>query len=185
MKLNPPLKYHKAEIRHVTKGTRPRRKPSDLRQQTILEQQNDHCFYCGLKFYEWYHDGRYARERSVCWDHLLPYNYSQNSHDYNFVAACGQCNGIKRDKIFHNLKEAAEYVRKKRRDKGLPNAGVWGNKLTQGVFKEQLFIELSKTVFEPVNEDSSIEELQQKQDEMKVCLKFLKSSGPRNRRRDQ
>jgi len=54
-----------------------------------------------------------------CWDHYIPYAYSQNNYPYNFVAACALCNGIKSSHLFDTLEEAIEYVKRRRAKKGV------------------------------------------------------------------
>ena len=54
------------------------------------------------------------------WDHLLPFAFSYNNTDGNFVAACSICNHIKRDRIFDKIQDAIEYVRDHRRKHKIP-----------------------------------------------------------------
>lgn len=80
-------------------------------QEAQLCAQDDRCFYCFSPFGSWVSKpaARMVRLRP-CWDHLVPYAYSQNNHPYNFVAACQLCNGVKSSKMFDTIQEAVEYV---------------------------------------------------------------------------
>lgn len=98
----------------------PRRNPGVVVRQAILKRQHGKCFYCGVPLGQFLrHLGRVVCA-TVCWDHLLPYAYSFNSDPDNFVAACRQCNGIKRALVFDSIGKAIEYVQEKRAAKGLP-----------------------------------------------------------------
>jgi len=99
-----------------------RRRPDTTSRNIILLLQRSKCFYCGIKFGEFYMYG----ERLICvtphWDHVLPFSYCDSSKKGNFVASCQLCNSIKSSKVFSTVKEAIEFVRARRKKKGLPLA---------------------------------------------------------------
>lgn len=169
------MPHNKLSIAQNCKSFKQRKKPTDRAQRGILEDQDNRCFYCGLRFGEWYHDGKFARERSVRWDHLLPYSYSFNNNNDNFVAACQQCNGIKSARVFETLDEAAEFVRNRRLEKGLKNHVVWGNEETRHALAEKLFCENSTNILlcKPTANDS-IEELENKLHSIRMMQKLLR-----------
>lgn len=71
-----------------------RHQPTAKAQTKQLIEQDHRCAYC---------------ERSltaVVWDHFLPWSYSGDSSDENFVAACPDCNAMKGSKVFSNVGEA-------------------------------------------------------------------------------
>jgi len=51
-------------------------------------------------------------EKKLCleWDHQVPYSYSQNNHDANFLPACHLCNRWKSALIFQTVEEVKVYV---------------------------------------------------------------------------
>lgn len=87
------------------------------RRQKMIEQEF-RCFYCDLAFGEIVHKRKRNMILRVEWDHQVPYAYSQNNKDDNFVAACQICNRIKKDFCFDTIEEAKSYVSEKRAEKG-------------------------------------------------------------------
>ena len=101
----------------------------------ILEDQGHRCFYCDQPFGAVHHRrAKVSRHRMrvvggselrgtkitlrVCFDHRLPYAYSQDNRESNFVAACQVCNTIKGALVFGNMDEARVYIADHRRAKG-------------------------------------------------------------------
>lgn len=104
-----------------------RKKPSLATQNRILDNQFQRCIYCGLRFDATVqYVGKNKSKRAslkvitlrVTWDHLVPYTYTANNRDENFVAACQVCNAIKGAKLFYSIDEAIDYVRKRWHAKG-------------------------------------------------------------------
>lgn len=97
-----------------------RRRPSKKAVNKMLEIQDNKCFYCDIPFGTSYKHPRLDKymETKVCYDHLVPFAYSQDNQDINFVCACGTCNGIKSDLIFQTVEEARDYVKYRRKKKG-------------------------------------------------------------------
>lgn len=101
-----------------------RRRPSKQAIRTMLEKQENKCAYCEIAFGTPFIHPRTGKLRltKVCYDHFIPYAYSQDNRDINFVCACSACNGIKSDKIFKTIEEARDYVRYRRAKKGYDKA---------------------------------------------------------------
>lgn len=53
----------------------------------IISLQKSHCFYCKNKF------------NSFAQEHFIPWNYIFHTEKFNIVAACGNCNSSKNDKL--------------------------------------------------------------------------------------
>lgn len=106
-------------------------------QQMQLEDQDYRCFYCFRRFGSTVFRDRTKGHRlatrvfgesvgfepnrirlQLNWDHLIPWDYSRNNQNRNFVAACHVCNGIKRDLIFDTEAEARLYVAQRWTEKG-------------------------------------------------------------------
>ena len=87
-----------------------------------LEKQSHRCFYCDVTIGDFVM--RVTRKSSrpirlrLHWDHLLAFAYSQDNNEYNYVAACHVCNGIKSSRIFATLDELRIYVADRREAKG-------------------------------------------------------------------
>lgn len=128
----------KLKIKHQQKGQKKRKKPTLLAQTAKLNNQKNKCFYCGQKFDEWYVRDGFARLRKPVWDHLSPYSYSFDNSNDNFVAACATCNAIKGARIFDSFLEAAQYVRKRRQEKGYVTLPVWGNNLCRREYRNEM-----------------------------------------------
>jgi len=54
----------------------------------------------------------------VCWDHKVPYAYSQNNRITNYAAACQICNSLKAALMFATVEETQIYVCIKAEEKG-------------------------------------------------------------------
>lgn len=153
-----------------------RRVPCKATQERLLRGQNNNCFYCGLPFDEWWHDGKFARLRKPHWDHASPYSLTFNSDDENFVAACQRCNGIKGSKVFPTFEEAAKHVRQRLRDKGYPLSVKWGSKQIKEVLKHKMINESSHLLLPPDSEDE--EELRNQLQQIKELRKLYASLPP-------
>lgn len=95
-----------------------RRGPSRAHQKAQLDKQGGRCLYCDLE------PGSYVQRNDtivrlrLAWDHAVPFSYSRDNNNQNFVAACHVCNGIKTDLMFGDLDEAKAYILSKRAAKG-------------------------------------------------------------------
>jgi hypothetical protein len=95
-----------------------RDKPSRAYCQKQLKEQDNRCFYCWLPFGVFVWRGQRRMRLRVEWDHWIPYDYSRNNRDTNFVAACHVCNRIKSCLVFDTVTEARVYINGKREEKG-------------------------------------------------------------------
>jgi len=97
-----------------------RKGPTNKQKEEIIAEQGDQCIYCGVQFGVPYY--RKARPESIHltrrnWDHLVPYIYALNNME--FVLACNLCNTIKSSRIFDTVEEVIEYVKIRRKEKGI------------------------------------------------------------------
>lgn len=95
-----------------------RRRPGDVAKRKILAEQDGRCFYCYVQFGSIRLRNGKPFQIRLHWDHELPYAYSQNNKEANFVAACHVCNGIKSAKIFQTEDDARVYLASARKRKG-------------------------------------------------------------------
>lgn len=87
-----------------------RKKPSRKAQKELLEKFAYCCAYCERAF----GSNFVAKNKLVIlrlhWDHKVPYAYSQNNHDVNFLPSCHKCNGWKSSLIFREIDDVRVYV---------------------------------------------------------------------------
>ena len=95
-----------------------RKRPCRAAQAAILAQQEDLCLYCGSRFGEWQTRGGRSFRVRVAWDHNVPFAYSRDNAEQNFVAACYLCNSIKSSMMFQSLDEARVYILSRRQQMG-------------------------------------------------------------------
>ena len=95
-----------------------RKSPTKAGKDRILDKQENRCFYCGVAFGSFRFRNGLPFIVKVNWDHQLPFIYSQNNDNENFVASCSVCNGIKSSHIFQTVEEAQVYIADKRKQKG-------------------------------------------------------------------
>ena len=101
-----------------TEAPQHRKTPPKVEKIRILEEQEDRCFYCGVRLESTRFRNGKPFTIKVNWDHQLPYAFSQNNATSNFVAACHVCNGIKSARLFRTVEEAQLYLAHKRKQKG-------------------------------------------------------------------
>lgn len=106
------------KIKRMTETFSIRKLPPLAWRRDQVVKQNNACAYCGSCF-----DGCVLRKGKpvkvkLCWDHIVPYAYSQNNNEYNFLASCSVCNLIKSSKMFQTIEEVQIYVSIKRNQKG-------------------------------------------------------------------
>lgn len=91
-----------------------RKGPGREEQRAQLLAQGDRCFYCDRVF------GSHVRYRKrlvtlrIHWDHLVPFSFSHDNQDANFVAACQICNLMKSNMCFQTVEDARIYLRARR-----------------------------------------------------------------------
>lgn len=77
----------------------------------------ERCAYCGVRFGALVkRPGRCAYPAERTRDHFRPVAEGRETGGY--VAACRDCNSIKRDMLFASVDEASRYLRDRRRAKG-------------------------------------------------------------------
>ena len=97
-------------IKRMCESPQIRRCPSVEAAKEILDAQNNRCLYCDHEFGDAvFYKGR-RRLIKLHWDHMVPWDYTQNNSDENFAAACSICNGIKSDLVFRTVEEVRLHV---------------------------------------------------------------------------
>jgi len=90
-----------------------------LRQKRAkLIEQEWRCFYCERTLGSYVFRGGREVKLKIHWDHQVPFSYSQNNAEHNFVASCHVCNRIKSDRLFQTVEEARVFIETERRGKG-------------------------------------------------------------------
>lgn len=109
----PPKKY-----KRMSEPVQKRHGISNEDKTKKLKNQDFRCFYCLRLFGDtvWLISG--ARTLKIHWDHMVPFAYSQNNHEKNFVAACQLCNLWKSSMMFQTVDEARIYLN-----------GIWTDRL--------------------------------------------------------
>jgi hypothetical protein len=90
-----------------------RRGPSAKRKRQCLKDQSDRCLYCIRRFGSYVYAGDTEIKLKLAWDHFVPFVFSGDNSDENFVAACHICNGWKSDLFLDGLKEYRDYLNNK------------------------------------------------------------------------
>lgn len=84
----------------------------------ILDIQDHRCYWCGRKYgsYLLIKTKRkdYIHRISIVWDHYIPYVYTGDNRDDEFVASCQKCNAFKHTfLVYENEDEIREYLHEK------------------------------------------------------------------------
>lgn len=91
-----------------------RRKPvSRKKAKQLAEEQGGRCFWCGNEFGEYIVKQGIVRRLEVVVDHLVPWAYSLNHGQENFVAACQICNGWKSSLVFASEEDCRGFLLRK------------------------------------------------------------------------
>lgn len=72
-----------------------RSKPPKRAQKRILAEQDYTCFWCARSFGRVVYRRRRSYKLRITWDHIIPYVYSLDNREHNFVASCQVCNALK------------------------------------------------------------------------------------------
>lgn len=96
-------------VRMVSSVSRRRQFGSGLVRK-IAKQQNNKCYWCGREF-----DTHIIKHDKIVTltihiDHIIPFAYSQNNTNENFVASCNICNLFKGDKVFDNNDDCVNFL---------------------------------------------------------------------------
>ncbi len=97
-------------LKRMTLAEASRHGPSKKIRQKILEEQEHRCFYCNRPFGSYVYRKNKPFRLAIEFDHVVPYSYVESRREFNFVAACHICNGLKTDKMFKTLEEAQIYL---------------------------------------------------------------------------
>jgi len=104
----------KAPLRYsiLMSSAPPNRKgPSSPIKKRILRNQKHCCFWCGRRFRNIVWRGQHKIILRTEWDHVVPFSYSRNNRESNFVASCQICNGYKGALIFNAVEECRDYIK--------------------------------------------------------------------------
>lgn len=106
-------------VKRVSAARYKRRKPSAGRQEEILTEQNNRCYWCRGAFGSALISPRgLVRTLKAAWDHFIPYSYTGSCADLEFVASCQVCNGIKSASMFDTEEECRGHIMRRRAQKG-------------------------------------------------------------------
>jgi len=83
-----------------------RRRPPRKKRDEQLERQNGLCAYCDRVLGSYVFRGGCPKKLEIEWDHVVPFSYSQNNKNTNFVAACCVCNHLKSSTMYPNMEAA-------------------------------------------------------------------------------
>jgi len=114
-----PTKYK----RESTPEQRRRALPRKLKLE-VLDSQGHRCFYCHRRFGSLILKGVRMIRLRIQFDHFVPYAHSQNNGEYNFVAACHVCNGLKTDHFFQTSEQAELFLFERWQEKGYSDLGL-------------------------------------------------------------
>lgn len=98
-----------------------RKRPPKKDQRRILDLQENRCIYCGRYFGTVVYNGKKNVVLKIHWDHFVPFAYSQNNKEANFLAACNICNLLKCARMFQTVEEAQVYLQNKWQEKDYKN----------------------------------------------------------------
>jgi len=99
------------EIEDIKIMVAPRRKRKRVKnRKEILKKQNNKCYYCHNRLGYYYERNGRVIKSVIHFDHVIPFSFSHNSNEDNFVAACNLCNLYKSNLMFDTLFDAQEYL---------------------------------------------------------------------------
>jgi hypothetical protein len=102
-----------------------RRVPTAKIKAVVLIEQTGRCNYCNSSLLG----------QRICWDHLLPFAWTNTNADNNWVASCSLCNGKKQDKIFTTETQIYNFCLEMIKSHGSfgegwdEDSGMWQNQL--------------------------------------------------------
>ena len=73
-----------------------------------MESQGNCCVYCGVDFDTpvWNEKRLRYGKPQIHWDNFIPFAFAGTGGQSNAVAACAECNMVKRDRVFGSIDEA-------------------------------------------------------------------------------
>lgn len=87
-----------------------RKNPGKRSQDLMLQAQDYRCFWCDQRFGDFVRLKGRDRQLKVHWDHKVPFAYSADNSERNFVASCHVCNIWKRAMMFNTIEECRLYL---------------------------------------------------------------------------
>lgn len=114
--------FKREKTKRMVTGEAKRSYLSPKEKEEILELQENKCFYCECDLNNsWYISNRTKNPKpiKIHFDHIIPWTYSRETIKHGMVATCHICNLIKSSKHFGNEIEAREYIKNKKRNKGI------------------------------------------------------------------
>ena len=100
------------QYKRMSLGT-PRKYLAKKTKDSIIENQQFCCFYCGHYFDIVVRYNNKLVTLVPHFDHIVPFSYDQNNNVSNLIAACNLCNLWKSNRIFSNLEDIQIYVKEK------------------------------------------------------------------------
>lgn len=88
----------------------------------MLEKFNHSCCYCERVFGTYVNIKNKVKLIRVNWDHKIPFSYSYNNQEENYLPACSFCNAWKGNKIFQSMEGVKIYVAEKWKEARKENA---------------------------------------------------------------
>lgn len=67
----------------------------------ILQAQKNRCFWCAVNL---------SNEIPPSWDHLVPFSYTFDNCEWNYVATCWACNRRKGNLVFSSVEEGRRFL---------------------------------------------------------------------------
>ena len=87
-----------------------RKLPPPKYRKEQLKRQEGRCLYCERMLgTQVVRNSRLVKLKTQ-WDHVLPYSFSQDNREINFVAACHICNSYKSSRVFQTLEQARIFI---------------------------------------------------------------------------
>jgi hypothetical protein len=113
-----PFESSATAVKRMTQGGGSRKTLSRQERLEILSRQENCCIYCGVLLGAIVHRKSRSLHLRTEYDHAIPYSYCNCTSGHNMVAACHVCNGLKSDKMFTSIADAAIWLADQRAKKG-------------------------------------------------------------------
>ncbi len=79
----------------------------------IQKEQDGLCYWCDRPFGVPYIKNNKISKLKIHYDHKIPFSYTQNNEDDNFVGACNICNQAKSSFVYDNESDCKNYLKEK------------------------------------------------------------------------
>ena len=110
---NKPSEENPSEYKSMMEAFPKRRTINSNTKKLLLEKFNNSCCYCDRRFGSYVEVNGSLKQIRVNYDHKIPFSYSYNNQDDNFLPACSFCNNWKSNNIFQTMEDAKLYVSQK------------------------------------------------------------------------